>query len=635
MAYIDFYSKGSASSIANLAPGETYYTDSTNGVKINFNQHQSVYEIATTYLEEKKNEYYSYDKKTGRYTVLPTVDSFKNGETYYTKESYPLIPCDLSRKYFINKGYQEVSTFKAETMYYTKESNLSPEGEWIHKYTPAVFIKKDTWWYQDKLVNGGGEHCVAEGQNFERGVKYYKHDANGVKINSSEFLIPYEKLFIDHGYVEANVSDIDHISLMSFCYVLDSNNNPVWLPQGRYMLGKVNYYYKPEAWNGAGGVQEFASTLGLDSFTEGTFYARDTFTNTFYPLKVLKQFQLYSTYFSSVDAQYISVPPKSTHFYSNYYLRVPTSFGIYLYFPWSDIFDFNKDIMTLYVITEDGNWGYIGDGLNNRKKFSPVNRASAIYDEKVTYYAQAANGHLYEVVKQITTSNYKEQPWNLYAKNDDQKFKMLKHISFKKAGETATTVDGRVVTVGSKFLSSASYDPKTSWSYSLDTPEKLNFWFDFLDTDGELARYSNPAIGNRPKAENDDTVKAIYYRDTPNVIFVDKNTTNDELITWKQMKSGHTFINLSDSVENLFTISTQGKSAQDELNNLLYSYTYCTESVTINTLPVYHLLPNCRVFIKDDKTGINGEYIVTKITVPLTYNGTMNITATKAVERIY
>ena len=37
--------------------------------------------------------------------------------------------------------------------------------------------------------------------------------------------------------------------------------------------------------------------------------------------------------------------------------------------------------------------------------------------------------------------------------------------------------------------------------------------------DGELAQYSVHAVGDRPKSVNDDNVKAIYYRDTPTVIF--------------------------------------------------------------------------------------------------------------------
>ena len=99
--------------------------------------------------------------------------------------------------------------------------------------------------------------------------------------------------------------------------------------------------------------------------------------------------------------------------------------------------------------------------------------------------------------------------------------------------------------------------------------------------------------------------------------------------------SGYTFINITAQQENYFTISARGISAQDELNSLLYTHTCANESVTLTAIPIYHLQPNTRIFVKDNETGINGEYIVSKVTIPLTYNGTTSITATKAVDRIY
>jgi hypothetical protein len=54
----------------------------------------------------------------------------------------------------------------------------------------------------------------------------------------------------------------------------------------------------------------------------------------------------------------------------------------------------------------------------------------------------------------------------------------------------------------------------------------------------------------------------------------------------------------------------------------------------MNTIPIYYLEPNTRISIRDDLSGVNGEYIMTKFTISLTYNGTMSITANKAPERI-
>lgn len=168
-------------------------------------------------------------------------------------------------------------------------------------------------------------------------------------------------------------------------------------------------------------------------------------------------------------------------------------------------------------------------------------------------------------------------------------------------------------------------------------PETLNFWFDFMSVDGEFAKYAISAIGNRPKAINNDKITGIYFQETPSVLFLteqDYEKLHNNREDYNDM-TGYTFIQLTSSMENYFTISAQGKSAKDELDNLLYQHTYATEAVNLTAVPIYYLQPNTRIFVKDDNTGINGEFIVSKITVPLQYNGTTAITTTRAVERIY
>lgn len=164
-----------------------------------------------------------------------------------------------------------------------------------------------------------------------------------------------------------------------------------------------------------------------------------------------------------------------------------------------------------------------------------------------------------------------------------------------------------------------------------ESPETLNFWFDFIDANGDYSKYAIPLIGDRAKAINDDSVKTIYNRETPAVLFV----TGEEMFKSYQDFEAYTYINLTSQMENYFTISSQGKSAWDELQTQMYQYTNFAESITLTAVPIYYLEPNNRILVKNDAADINGEYIVTKITVPLAYNGTTSITATKAVERIY
>ena len=85
----------------------------------------------------------------------------------------------------------------------------------------------------------------------------------------------------------------------------------------------------------------------------------------------------------------------------------------------------------------------------------------------------------------------------------------------------------------------------------------------------------------------------------------------------------------------MFSVSAQGKSAKVKLDELLYQHGYCAESATINCIPIYYLQPNIRVHLFDEDTNLDGDYIISKMTIPLAYNGTMSLTATKATETFF
>lgn len=188
-----------------------------------------------------------------------------------------------------------------------------------------------------------------------------------------------------------------------------------------------------------------------------------------------------------------------------------------------------------------------------------------------------------------------------------------------------------------KEFNSAEENPPYWKADLLTNPEGLIFWFDFLDTDGELGSYSVKRIGDRPKAVNDKDVKAIYFRETPGVLFLNPDEWSEYsngVDAWSK-PTGYAYAQLPKYLQHLFSISSQGKSAKDVLDEYLYQYSYCTETVSISALPVYHLEPNVRVLIRDDNSHISGEYIVNKLTIPLDPKGSMSISAIKAVDRLY
>ena len=81
-------------------------------------------------------------------------------------------------------------------------------------------------------------------------------------------------------------------------------------------------------------------------------------------------------------------------------------------------------------------------------------------------------------------------------------------------------------------------------------------------------------------------------------------------------------------------IGTIGYSAQEVARENLYKYTTYNESITIQSIPIYHLDVNKRITVKDKQSNINGDYIIQTMTMPLSPSSTMSITASRALNRI-
>ena len=100
-------------------------------------------------------------------------------------------------------------------------------------------------------------------------------------------------------------------------------------------------------------------------------------------------------------------------------------------------------------------------------------------------------------------------------------------------------------------------------------------------------------------------------------------------------QTGYIYIRVNSSFNGFFNISSQGKTAHEEMESLLYNHTYAADTVNITSIPIYYLQPNTRISIKDAGVGVEGEYIVSRITLPLNYNGMMQLTASKVAETIF
>ena len=283
-------------------------------------------------------------------------------------------------------------------------------------------------------------------------------------------------------------------------------------------------------------------------------------------------------------------------------------------------FERTADDDTKIQLVEDRFMNYLNNGDNyfwikktgERKKFSELNPS----------FRAACKGTVAEKIDSI--------------KNVAQYITSWKIIDNFGTYATSENTDGKPQEITERVAyfkedSNGEYSSETYWNEGVENaPDQLIFWFDFLETEGsDLYKYSVKEIGTRSKAINDTNVKSIYYRDVPNVIF-----SLDSDLQRFERKPGYTYIHLPKSHEALFSISGRGKSAKERVDELLQEHSYAIEQTNITTVPLYHLEPNTRISVFDEKSKVDGEYDITKITIPLAYNGTMSLSTSKVVSNI-
>ena len=194
------------------------------------------------------------------------------------------------------------------------------------------------------------------------------------------------------------------------------------------------------------------------------------------------------------------------------------------------------------------------------------------------------------------------------------------------------------------------YPEYNYWNPSVrEDPASLVFWIDFIDTTSEVGKYAVSQIGRRMKVVNNDNIKILFTKQIPPIVFIpdyqevadllEIEYTNAEDAAEKVREycaanETNYFFQLSPQVESSFVHSSTGPSAFDEIRNLLYQYLIYNTTISISCLPRYWYEPNNMIYLENRENGIQGNYVITQYSLPLTYNGTMSITMTQALTRV-
>lgn len=196
----------------------------------------------------------------------------------------------------------------------------------------------------------------------------------------------------------------------------------------------------------------------------------------------------------------------------------------------------------------------------------------------------------------------------------------------------------------------ANYPEYNHWNPSVrEDPASLVFWIDFIDTTSEVGKYAVSQIGRRMKVVNNDSIKILFTKQIPPIVFIpdyqevadlleieyaDAEDAAEKVREYCAANETNYFFQLSPQVESSFVNSSTGSSAFDEIRNLLYQYLVYNTTISISCLPRYWYEPNNMIYLENRENGIQGNYVITQYSLPLTYNGTMSITMTQALTRV-
>ena len=166
------------------------------------------------------------------------------------------------------------------------------------------------------------------------------------------------------------------------------------------------------------------------------------------------------------------------------------------------------------------------------------------------------------------------------------------------------------------------------------SPNNLIYFFDYLEPSGNMFDYSIDLIGPKLYSYSQDKIKKLYSVDVPNLILINLDSDNRQHTIDRCKQEGQAYSNVSKSVYDSLSIGTFGYSAQEVMRDLLYQHTNYNESISLTAVPIYHLDVNTRITVDDENSNIHGDYIIKSLSLPIGGQGTMNISATRALEKI-
>ena len=163
----------------------------------------------------------------------------------------------------------------------------------------------------------------------------------------------------------------------------------------------------------------------------------------------------------------------------------------------------------------------------------------------------------------------------------------------------------------------------------------INYFLDFIDSpSAAVGQLSVENIGRRTKVLNEENnVNCVFEAWIPDIVFI-KTDEESEKNRNQCIARGQNFYQAPSEIYDSLQIGGSKYSAYEEIRQLIHEYTKYNESISIQTLPIYHLEPNTRITVKNKESNIYGDYMIESLSFSFDNSSMLTINATRAPEKI-
>lgn len=170
----------------------------------------------------------------------------------------------------------------------------------------------------------------------------------------------------------------------------------------------------------------------------------------------------------------------------------------------------------------------------------------------------------------------------------------------------------------------------------LESPGQVDYWLDFIEQSSEVGQYSVNNIGRRSTIVIQDELNCVFENEIPDIVYINLGQTPDEINKLRDecVARGQQYYQMSSDLYALLQMGGNQNSCYQRITQLLYQYTNMNETIQISAIPIFYLEPNTRITVRDDASGVIGDYMIDSISLPLDINSVMSLSCYKCLTKI-